>query len=182
MESFYLGNFDYVSTINITLTNWEYWIRRANWFFYRELYEDWIPVFSNSYATYWEKSDDAKNAIVKDDITVTIENAEGGGKNIVVETKEDVSGIADVYIDYRVSKDDSLKSKLIWNMAARIMDCSMEINQTLLDFNYIRAEGQEFIPIEVINGKGTVNICSYPEEGTMLQINKAECERIFRVE
>lgn len=182
MESFSLGNFDYVSTINISFTNWEYWIRRANWFFYRELYEDWIPVFSNSYATYWEKSDDAKNAIVKDDITVTIENADGGGKNIVIETKEDVNGIADVYLDYRVSKEDSLKSKLIWKMAAKIMDGSMEKNFTMLDSNYLRSEGQEFIPIEIINGKGFVNISSYPEEGTMLQINKVECERIFRVE
>lgn len=49
------GDFEFVTTINSSYNGWEYWIQNANWFFYRELYENYIAVFSSDYQVYWEK-------------------------------------------------------------------------------------------------------------------------------
>lgn len=52
LDTFDIGSFKYAATIKETYTDWEYWVQRANWFFYRKLYEAWHPVYSNTYEVY----------------------------------------------------------------------------------------------------------------------------------
>ena len=60
------GDFRYAATMREEYTLWEFWVQRANWFFYRELYRNWHPVFANTYEMYWERNERDDNRVSGD--------------------------------------------------------------------------------------------------------------------
>lgn len=58
LEAFNERKFDYVATIREQYTDYEYWIKDANWFFNHGLYRDYHPVFNNSYELFWKRNGD----------------------------------------------------------------------------------------------------------------------------
>ena len=70
LNAFRTGSFKYAATIRETYTDWEYWVQRANWFFYRELYENWHPVYANSYELYWERNEKENQNKITDGYSV----------------------------------------------------------------------------------------------------------------
>ena len=73
LNKFKTGDFRYTATIRESYRIWERWIMRANWFFYRELYENWHPVFANEYELYWERNSDGEDNVVATEANVQIE-------------------------------------------------------------------------------------------------------------
>ena len=91
-----------------TYTQYEYWIERANWFFYRELYNNWHPIYSNDYEKYWERNETGEDNI-RGEFSVKIEDVNASAKKIIIDAgDETISGYADLYIDYAVKKNNSL--------------------------------------------------------------------------
>ena len=179
LNSFYNENFKYVTTINETYTEYEYWIKNSNWFFYRELYKMYIPTYTNTYQTFWKKSED-KPEIYSNNIDTEIIVNSLNTTTIKVKTDSNINGIADLKINYCVDKDESLASKLILNK----MVYASNINETLLHENYysnwfMKSEGNEYIPVTIINGEGEVVLTSMPERGTKLNISSAECKNVY---
>lgn len=101
-------DFKYAVTIREDFTDWEYWAQRANWFFYRELYKNWHPVYANTYELYWERNEKENENIVSEMLDINIVDIDETTKKIVVSCGTDVDGMADVYIDYSVEKNDKL--------------------------------------------------------------------------
>lgn len=180
LKKFEAKDFKYVTTINETYTEFEYWIKNANWFFYRELYKEYIPVFFNEYQTFWEESKEnvnIENTNIDTEIIVQDE------KNVTIRVKTDtnINGIADVKIKYNAKRDGSLSSKLILNKMIFLTNVQ-EIGLHPIDIYsnwFLRGEGEEYIPITIINGEGEVTITSLPERDTILSLEKAECESIY---
>lgn len=185
LNEFRKGNFDYVSTIQRFYTDWELgWVMRANWYFYRELYSEYHPVYGNSYQLFWEKNGESsyvsnKNVNIKVDYRRINENM----VEVNVETDKNINGYADVYLDYKVDKIDRFISKFIFNKmlhianSANIESCGNES----LDYNYLKDESKEYVPVKIINGKGSIILTSKPEESTKLTIREVDCEKIFTV-
>lgn len=73
LNKFKTSDFRYTSTIRESYNIWERWIMRANWFFYRELYENWHPVFANEYELYWERNSAGEDNVVTTEADVQIE-------------------------------------------------------------------------------------------------------------
>jgi len=162
------------------------WLPKANWFFYRELYENYHPVYGNTYELLWEKNENDDNNIINKNtynIDVKVEKINEQESIITVTTNEMVNGYADVYLDYKIEKNNRLSSNLIFNKMLYIEDITNNesINNEVYNFNYLRDESKEYIPIKIINGIGSIKITSNPYEGTNLILNEVKCERIFDV-
>lgn len=170
---------DFTATIRDDYIVYEYWVRNANWFFYRQLYSDSHPVYYNTYELFWQKNEKGENHIVSDEIELSIEKIDDSTQKIIIRTDENISGYADVFIDYKVSKKEGCDPFLIQKY------CFVQNSGTVFaqypgwENFYLRAESAEFIPISVINGYGEVTISSVPQQDTCLELFGASCDRIF---
>ena len=181
LESFRKGDFDYAVTIREEHNDWENWIKRANWFFYRELYRNYSPVFENGYKRYWQKNEsgqenafDAKSG----SISLKIEDINPSTKKIIISAPKYVSGTADVLIDYEIRKNKAArKSKFIFNMNLLVQETALNSKNT----NSLRAKSKEYIPIEIKNGRGEAILSSKPVGSTMLEIKEVRCDEIFYI-
>ena len=183
MDKFHKGGFRYVSTIQKNFTDWEYWVERANWFFYRELYQEWHPVFANQYQVYWEKTQEyeEKDYTVTDGISLEIIPEDGANIRLIVRTDKPIDGVADVFIDYEVKKAAG-------NFASMFMFQSVLMNRNTglisasndsYESNYLRNKSSEYIPIPVSDGYGETLLTSLPEKSTFLELKDAECKAIY---
>lgn len=195
MESFHNGDFRYVSTIRDDTpeeySKWELWVKRANWFFYRDLYQNWHPVFKNSYAVYWERNkSNNENEVNVDSIDIKVERIHEKLVKIVLNTDPAVNGTADVYLDYAVKKQDRVISNLVFSkmLQLSVLDDEDEfIDNTLTGTNddfgnwFLRPESKEYIPIEIKDGYGELYLVSAPVDLTYLEVYEVKCDTIFSV-
>lgn len=181
LEAFKTKDFQYAATIKETFDNNEYWIQRANWFFYRELYSNWHPVYSNRYEVYWKKNSNYQHDVVNNNIQFSVVDESATCKKLVVQTDESVNGIADVFIDYSVNKNNLRSANIIFQKALKVENTgTVYASQgSFFESNYLRSKSQEYIPVRVVNGYGEVTLTSEPVRSTYLQLNSASCNQIF---
>ena len=185
LEDFASDDFRYAVTVREAFSPWEYYIRRSNWYFYRELYRGWHPVFSNKYQLYWERNEAGQDFVFSGEdaeITVTAEQDEPTRVRVTIRTDESVTGFADLAIDYSVEKNGSFLSKLMFQ---RMLYISQDRNAFSelgwYDTNYLRDSGKEYIPVAIVDGYGEIVLSSVPQENTRLTLRSAECSGIFTV-
>lgn len=177
LTDFINGDFTYAATIRKEYTEWEYWVERANWFFYRELYRNWHPVFSNSYEMYWERNKNCDENTWSSDYDVQIEAIGDGAARLILQADKSVNGIADVYIDYSVDKDpESELAEFQFRQELVVSDAS-----DLRASNSLRRESAEYIPMTIVNGYGELILQAYPQGGTTLNLREVRCNDIFRI-
>lgn len=187
LNAFKEGNFDYAATIHRYYTSWEMgWITRANWYFYRELYNNYHPVYANSYQLFWDKTENPKdNYVTNEDYEINVDFKKVNSNTIIVNvnTDESVNGYADLYIDYQVKKTDRFITNFMFNKMLQVVNNSNSelVKNYDVDSNYLKDESKEYIPVKIIDGKGSLVLTSKPEEGTSLILNNISCEKIFTV-
>lgn len=187
MKVFREDDFKYTATIKESYSSWEYWVQRANWFFYRELYENWHPVFSNSYEVYWEKNTD-EAAVIRDGFEVKADTVSDAAVKISVSCDSNVNGMADVYIDYAVQKEGGKLAKFIWDRTLKVENTGTiyavgdsNKEDSFYESNFLRDASSEYIPIPIINGYGEVTLTANPEKSTYLELFDFECSKIYTV-
>ena len=182
LDSFMNKNFKYAVTINPSYTQWEYWIQRANWFFYRELYRNWHKVYENSYEIYWERNNNIKTAdIISGNININIVDIDSSTKKLQIQTLGNYDGIADVLLDYSIESTNDFSSKVMIRKCLQVQD--REDKSGKLSFytsNYLKDKSQEYIPVSIFDGQGEIILSSNPAENTLLKINSASCKVIFK--
>lgn len=180
LNVFHTADFRYAATIKDGYSYWTYWMERANWFWYRDLYENWHPVYANTYEVYWEKNEAAETEnVIEDGIDVELVEADDSIK-IKVRTEKPINGIADAYIDYCVHKKGNRSAKLTFQTFLRVRNTGQIYAQSEEhESNYLRSQSKEYIPIPVVNGYGEVTLSARPERSTYLKINHVACTRIF---
>jgi hypothetical protein len=181
LDAFTSGDFKYAATIKETYTDWEYWVQRSNWFFYRELYSGWHPVYANTYEVYWKRKTEGQQNIISDNIGFSIVDVDLTCKKLIVQTDASVNGIADVYIDYVVNKNDNRSASIVFQRALKVENTGTVYagQGSYYESNYLRAKSLEYIPVPVVNGYGEATLTAGPERSTYLQLNAAECNQIF---
>ena len=180
LKSFENDDFDYAVTLNENYTDWEFWLQRANWFFYESLLENWHPVYANSYEIYWERNKTNESNIYTGDISVRVEPTHSRALKIVVDTDESVSGAADVYIDYEAKKDDGKTSLLVLNTMVKEENTGVDLcSEQEIDYTFLRKKSKEYIPVTIVNGHGEVTLTAMPEKSVYLTINDISCSKIY---
>lgn len=178
LNCFNKGEFDYASIIRYDEVSWEYWVRNANWYFYRELYKSYEPVFANSYQTYWKKKSKIQNRTW--DSNILVEQISNNKVRISVNCSEIKNGTIDLKLNYYLTKQDSILAKFNINQMVFIRQVS-EQNFVHEDFvnHFLPAKGITNIPITLIDGYGVIELDSMPNECTSLSVLLAEVENIF---
>lgn len=181
LQCFREGDFRYAATMKDEATLWEYWIRRGNWFFYRELYREWHPVYANTYEMYWERNEDIDH-ITTGACSVEVQEIDDATRKIIVKADAQVNGIADVYIDYEVKKNGRKLSRLLFQSMLSVVNSGTVFSSIPgYETNYLRPVGAEFIPVTVVDGYGEVTITASPAASTELVLNEAACSDIYQV-
>lgn len=184
LDAFKKGTFKYAATIRDDYTDWSFWMRRANWFFYRELYQNWHPVYANTYETYWERNTNGETNTIHDGITLKVTEINSTSQKIeVICDDSTVNGMADVYVDYRVDKKGNLSSKVMFRRELEVKNTGKlyPAGGEFYDHNHLRPVSAEYIPVEISNGHGEVTITSQPSHSTILTVNEVKCDAIYSV-
>ena len=182
LEAFDLGEFDYVATIREDYTEWEYWIRTANWFFYRELYKDYHPVFSNAYELFWERNEPGEKYYVEGEgATLEIQKLDDGTSKIIVHCNETINGTADVTLEHHLKKNAARKNYLMWFSCINVKNTGNADKSGKDQFN-LPERGRTEIPIFVKDGYGEVTITGQPNGNVELFIDDVVCNGIFTVD
>lgn len=172
LESFKETDPEYAVTINPVYTGWEYWIRNANFFFYRELYQDYEPVYANNYQIFWHKKNkDTQPLFSKEDAELEIIPLEKSRTIIRVKAPGVNYGIADINLDYEVKKDNSIRSLLNHKNFLRVYNTSKIIDNDYNKYFSLPKKPGKYsqIGIQIINGVGEVTIDSVPEANTSIE-------------
>ena len=180
LNAFRQGDYDYVTTIKEPYSVYGYWIRNANWFFMREVYNDYHVVGENNYEYFWEKTTDKTTgeteSVYERDIVLNVKRIDSQHTEITVEIPVDKNGIADVYVDYSSNKTGGLKSLVNHNSLIGVRGY---YHKGFINSWGLRPCSKEFIPVEIHNGKGSVVLYSLPSDCTELTVNEASCSKIF---
>ena len=89
-------------------------------------------------------------------------------------------GIADVKIDYNIEIRPGLRSKLITSAILGVYSNGSETIQYDKRGTWcLRPKSAEYIPVEIIDGRGSVLLTSYPLDNTILQLNSVTCDEIL---
>lgn len=181
LHDFRNSEFEYAATIRKEFTDWEYWVERANWFFYRELYQHWHPVFANSYELYWKRNDRENEFTLVANYDVKVERINESAVKLSIQTDEHVQGIADLYIDYSVDKKtDSGLAQFLFQRQLKVENTgAVMASDGYFESNYLRSSGAEYVPMTVTNGYGELMLTACPSKSTTLNLKKVECNSIY---
>lgn len=184
LSDFRKNNFDYAVTIRSDFTPWENWVERANWFFYRELYKNYHPVFQNNYERYWQQNSPAENNCIKTsdlDFSISTEQINEQTVKLIISTNAGISGKADVLVDYEVLKNPkSRKAFLCFNPHLHITDSNIPKPTDIPEnVNSLRKVSKEFVPITIKSGRGEIVLTSVPVQSTVLNLKSFSCDEIF---
>lgn len=182
-KAFQNDDFRYVATIKEDYTDWEYWVQRANWFLYREIYKKWHPVYSNTYEVYWERNDDAEQHSLENGFTINVFPLDDSSARIAIQCECSVNGIADVFIDYEVKSRGNMSSYFNIQKLLKAKNTGTVYSRrpSLYESNYLRDKSAEYIPIPITNGYGEVTLTSNPKKSTYLKLNNYSCDCIYTV-
>jgi hypothetical protein len=80
----------YITTLREDYTQWETWVRRTNWWFYREFVRDYQPVEATFYNMVWQRLESTKKSIYPQ-VVCNIDKVSDNKSIINISTKESTS-------------------------------------------------------------------------------------------
>lgn len=186
LEAFREDDFDYAVTMgehgvgDWGYSEWEVWVKRANWFFYRELLKNWHPVYSNTYETYWQRNDEEN--VINFDGDIEIEMLNAGEALVKVYTSDKISGTAEVCLDYEIGTADRILSKFVFREMLYAENHTNQTGKPFFEGNNLPGKGKQMIPITIKNGYGELRLQGVPSSCAVLNIDDVSVECIYPVE
>lgn len=175
LDTFRSGDYPYAVTIRKEYNLWEWWIQRANWDFYRELFSGYVPVHTSDYALIWQRQEDSGAVLDSQDVTVETRRVSEDAIEIQITAGESLAGmelVADLALSYETGHTDPSL-----HYAAMIQDGTLPG----YDGVYYLREGEQstHIPVIIKDGVGQVTVVARPEERSRLVSVSAGVECLF---
>ena len=188
LNSFKEEKFDYVTTLRDDFTPWERWVRNANWFFYRELYSQYYPVYATDYQIYWERKPKKveseyvfRNIIVNS--TEVVKQSQSKSK-ISIKSEKPIDGIADLHV--RISTNQNLKNVIQKLLTIKNYITIRNNSDDLLYQNYNFAlfnlpcdNKIHVIPAVFIDGMAELEIDAYPSKTMTIESVELEVGNFY---
>lgn len=184
LEQFKNSNFDYAATIKNGFFSYGEWIKKSNWYFTKELFTNYHPVFSNTYETFWEKNTDDNNYVISgNNLTLKTEVIDESTVKVILSGDSDINGIAELKCSYNVEKDTSnIKSIFNHLRYLNVQDTHHIKLYSQNTYNLPSSGENAELPVSIINGYGEVTLTSNPNESTTLDVSAISCGEIYSVE
>ena len=177
-------NFKYVVDVKDNKDGYRYWIRNANWFFYKELYKEYKPTFLTEYSVFYEKNDEKEKNNNEEIGQIEKIKQDDGTYIIKVKTNDKTyNGIADVKLSYNTTFKRSFFKTLDINKYVCVKDTTVHTlsDSEHIDYNIPNKSEGYYVPITIINGEGEIEVTSYPINNSELEINNAEINGYYDV-
>lgn len=121
---------------------WEVWSRIINWWFYRELLRDYVPVGQGPYWTVWERNTPQVLLVVN--LACVMHQVAPGSVQIRIQGGKDLAGhVADVRLTYHA--ESPAFTRLL-----------LELEDTSLRSQYIKAVKKENLDVKTFNPQSSV--------------------------
>ena len=136
---------------------WEAWIRNSNWFFYRELYKNYKPIYTNNYLDiYIKKKKQDINPIKNPDIKIKKINKRAYA--IDIDINEKVNGYADVEIDFDIVCKKKFLKIFYFKHLIKVSDAALYDKKVRPIF--LSVKHPQIIPATIVNGKARLYVDS----------------------
>lgn len=178
IDAFQTAKCDFVQTVHSEYSQFQIWERNQNWYFYREMYKNYVPYAANSYSLYWKRGKEQLFDI-KTKMDLEIVQTSAHECKIVVEAEETDPFVMDVRIKYNTEYPVGLRASEQLRNMVKVTDNTnpdkgnLDKKGSVLNYMYLPAEGEKEIPISVVNGYGEIILDSCGGEGTALIVEKA---------
>ena len=188
LDTFKNGDYKYAITSATRLTDYEYWIKNANWFFYRELCSEYVPTYDNNKWIIWTKSEKDVKTYDVSKAKISIEKINEGSVKLVVESDEKITGTADVSISYDTKfnksffKTGNITKTLLLTSITEKNAVNMSGEPVVhVFFNFCVPEQSDgyYIPVTMKDGYGELLLTAMPYDDVELTVNSAELHNIF---
>lgn len=182
IEDFNKKEFQYVSVVD--KNTYAMWIRNANWFFYKELYKNYKPVFTTEYNTFYEESEEERNINDINEMKVEeIKQDDSTYKIKITLQDKNYNGMVDLKLSYNTKFKRNFFKTLDINRYVYVKDITTQKISDCphINYNIPNKSDEYYIPITIIEGEGEVEISSYPINNSELQINTVEVIDSFDV-
>ena len=183
VQSFYEADPDYVSIIDRNFTRWEGPMSGVKWFFYRELLDGYSYDFNIIYARYLKKTGQSSQVDLEPHVAIV--QGEEGVCDIYVEVEDSSKTyVADVKLNYESNYTERRIPTLTVNKMVTVTgDSSYFFPEENFQCWFIPEKSSEwYAPIMIENGKGHIQLKTYPEDCTTLQVNEVEVLGIYDFE
>jgi hypothetical protein len=145
------------------------WIERANWFFYRYLYDFYKPVGFTSYNVIWKRMNNSER--INANISVDVIQIDDSTYKIRFTSPSSENIIADLSINYVTKFDHSIDRLQTLHRLVTIEDIYMTTNSGKQYFYNIPESSENYnIGVWIKNGYGEITIKSKPTTCTRLLI------------
>lgn len=98
---------------------------------------------------------------------------------LTIDLEDKITGYADVLIDYKVSRRTRLTSLFVIKTLLKVQNLENLDVDKFYESNFLRPIGKEYIPLKIVNGKGSILVTSLPERNTNLIIKDVNCSEII---
>lgn len=188
LDTFKNGNYKYATTIIPSYSPYEFWVKNSNWFFYRELCSEYVPVYGFNPWILWTKNESNAETYDLSKAKLNIEKIDDFSAKLTIEYDKKITGTADVSISYNSKYNKSFFKT--GNINKFVMACSVtEMNAintsdksfSEVFFNFCLPEQSDcyYVPITIKDGYGELLITTQPVGDVELTINSAKLHNIF---
>ena len=169
VEVFRQGGYQYVTTSYNRFQPFEAWVKRANWYFYRELYKYYKPLFNTDYLIMWEPAALEK---ISAEIDYKVNRINDYTYEIGLSSNNSDHIVADVILNYKSDYVLNAFRLQTFRKLVVITDESMAKENAEKWTNYFIPETAHgyHIPIPLSDGVGKITIRSMPNVCTKLEI------------
>ena len=179
VQRFHEADTAYAATIRDNYGGWEQWARNVNWFFYRELYQNYVPSFSTGYQLFWQKRPQPLEEQYVP-CTVLLEQPQADSWCISVVPEDlTLNGIIEVELSYQVHNTNPLVfNPMIWVENTSFAALEGADNTGAGYYLPPRADHLK-VPVTIVNGFGQIVLDSRPAADTVLTDVTAEAGQYF---
>ena len=177
LESFRTANFRYAATAHPRFEQWNYWAIQANWWFHRELFEDYIPIFTNGYQIYWQRRDYREPELQIGNLAYEIENLSDSEVRVTFLAEDGFNGTVDATISYSIKIGQFLRNfnfttSLVWIdiMNEGLHPIGLRVSSDMIS---------ERIPITIVDGYGEIILRSAPHDNSILNVYNVDVESLL---
>ncbi len=179
LQNFLENRYQYVLTIDQDYDSWGAWIQNANWYFYREIYNHYLPEHAIGYNIVWQQT--SKPQALDIDIDMDINQTQQDIVEITLNTDSAQDLIADVRIVYETSTQNRISS--IHHSMVRVDLDNVAQDTEDADhynvFNIPKESDEYFIPVYIHDGKGYAKLSYMPEGYGKLSVKDITVENVF---
>jgi len=176
LESFRTADFRYAATAHPRFEQWNYWAIQANWWFHRELFEEYKPIFTNNYQIYWQRRG-YEQEIQIGNLTHEIENLSDSEVRVLFLVEDGFNGTVDATISYSIKIERFLRNfdfttSLVWkdNLNRGMHPIGLRVSRDAIS---------ERIPVTIVDGHGEIVLQSAPRNNSILNVYDVNVESVL---